>query len=203
MKVIETETIGQAWREAVKLILDKGDEITDDEKQLLEIINLSIIVNDLGDKDGIGKDLDDDLKEWMEDNFNTIKRVPELNNSWSYAWRLYDFQGVDQIQWVIDKLKKKPESKSATITMLQKAGIESYVPCVSLLDFKLRNQKLILNVTCRSLDFGKKALHNFTNLADIANKVAKKLNICKSKLILHVNSAHIYSDNVEELKKHG
>jgi thymidylate synthase len=66
---------------------------------------------------------------------------------------------------------------------------------VSLLDFKIRNNSLWLSVTCRSLDFGKRAIHNFTNLASIAKKVANALEIEKFKLFIHVISAHIYKQD--------
>ena len=140
---------------------------------------------------------DDEMKKWMHKNFTEIKKVKELKDCWSYGWRLYNFKGVNQIEWVIERLKEKPESKSVTISMLQKAGKEAYVPCVSLLDFKLRNHSLILTVTCRSLDFGKKSYHNFFNLVAIAHKVKHELGVANAKLLFYIISAHIY---VEDLK---
>ena len=192
MNIIERETISEAWQFAFNLIMQNGEIIWDGDQELIEYMHIILVINAPDELDPLAQAQDDSTRNWMRENFTEIKKLPALENSWSYGWRLYDFQGVDQINWVIEKLNKKPESKSATISMLQKAGEESYVPCVSLLDFKIRNNSLWLSVTCRSLDFGKKAIYNFTNLASIAKKVANALEIDKIKLIVHVISAHIY-----------
>ncbi len=192
MKIVESKTIEEAWNTAFNLIMKKGSKLYDNNEELIEFLQLLLIINSPNEITSHSNAKNDSMKKWMEDNFTQIKRVPELENSWSYGWRLYDFQGVNQIKWVVEKLKKKPESKSATISMLQKAGQEPYVPCVSLLDFKIREDQLWLTATCRSLDFGQKAIHNFYNLAALAKKVAKELNINDTGLFIHVISAHIY-----------
>jgi thymidylate synthase/7-cyano-7-deazaguanine synthase in queuosine biosynthesis len=197
MKIVKAFSIGDAWQESVDLILKNGLKIYDDNQELMELLNLYILIESPNENDPVASNQDDLIKSWMDENFTKIQKVPELNNSWSYGWRLYDFQGVNQIEWVINKLKIKPESKSATISMIQKAGIEEYIPCVSLLDFKIRDQQLLLSVTCRSLDFGKKAIHNLTNLSSIGKQVADSLNLEHFRLLIHVISAHIYTEDSE------
>lgn len=195
MKIIERNTIGEAWEEAFDYIMKNGSKIKDEEQELIELLHLNLIINEPNELDPIAETQDNQMRDWMKENFSTVKKVPELNNSWSYGWRLYEYQGKNQIEWVINKLKKKPESKSATISMLIKPDVESYVPCVSLLDFKIRNKTLLLTVTCRSLDMGKKSIHNFCNLAKIAKDVASNLEIPHNKLYIHITSAHIYKDD--------
>ncbi len=197
MKVIEGVTIGEVWKAAFDFICKNGVEIKDEDQDLLESSPLYLVVRTPDENDPIAESQPESDKNWMRDNFSKIKKIPELNNSWSYAWRLYDFQGVNQIDWIVKKLKNKPESKSATISMIQKAGSEFYIPCVSLLDFKIRDGALSLTASCRSLDFGKKAIHNFTNLADLAKKVAIQLKIPKISLSVFVISAHIYKKDLE------
>jgi len=104
------------------------------------------IIEKYGDKKGI---------EWMNSNFTEQKNVPELKNALSYGTRLFNFKGKDQVKWIIGKLKKKPETKAATISMIMHDD-EAYIPCVSALDFKIRNNKLMLTAMCRAIDFGKK-----------------------------------------------
>jgi len=194
--IIEQRTIGKAWQAAFNYIRNNGKIIMDGNMELLEILHLILIINNPNEFDDILYSQEGPMKDWMEKNFSEIKRVPELNDSWSYGWRLYNFNGLNQLKWVIEKLKKKPESKSATISMLNAISNESYIPCVSLLDFKIRDNVLILTVFCRSLDFGKKAIHNFTNLADIAKKVATSVNLKKTQLFIEVASAHIYKEDL-------
>jgi thymidylate synthase len=195
--VIECETIGEAWQRAFDLIMQNGKSIRDDNEELIELLHLFLIVNSPEKELLVIQNHNETMKKWMRENFTQIIRVPELNNSWSYGWRLFNFQGKNQIDWIIKKLKKKPESKSATISMLQRAGEESYIPCVSLLDFKIRNNQLWLTATCRSLDFGQKAIHNMTNLARLSEKVADKLGISQNRLFMQINSAHIYKKDLK------
>ena len=197
MIVIEQNTIGKAWQEAYNHIKDNGKLILDEDKELLEILHLNLIINDPSKIDEIQQSQQGPMKEWMDKNFSEVKKVPELNDSWSYGWRLYNFNGVNQLEWIIEKLKEKRESKSATISMLNVAGSESYIACVSLLDFKIRDNALILTTFCRSLDFGNKAIHNFSNLAEIVNKVASDLNIKKTHLIIEIASAHLYKEDLK------
>ncbi len=197
LATIECDTVGEVWQKAFNFIMLNGKTIKDGNEELIEFLHLFLIVNSPEEEVPMVQGQDESMKKWMRENFTQIKRVPELNNSWSYGWRLYNFQGKNQIEWVIEKLRKKPESKSATISMLQRAGEEDYIPCVSLLDFKIRDTQLWLTVTCRSLDFGKKAFYNFTNLSKLSKKVADKLGISKSRLFININSAHIYKKDIE------
>lgn len=194
MKIIEKDYIGDAWQDAFDFIMKNGYKIMDGNQELIEYLHLILIINFPNEHDSIAESQDEKMKIWMDDNFTQIKRVPELHNAWSYGWRLYDYQGTDQIDWIINKLANKPESKSATITMLQKAGSEPYIPCVSLFDFKIRDDQLILTATCRSLDLGKKAIYNMTNLARLCNDVSKKLDIKNTCLVIYIISAHIYQE---------
>jgi len=195
--VIECDTIGEVWQETYDVIIKNGKSIRDNNEELIELLHVFLIVNSPEKEIPISQGQNKVMKKWMQENFTQILRVPELNNCWSYGWRLFNFQGVNQIDWIIEKLKKKPESKSATISMLQRAGEESYVPCVSLLDFKIRSNQLWLTVTCRSLDFGQKAIHNMTNLAGLSQKVASRLEISQNRLFMQINSAHIYRKDLK------
>ncbi len=195
--VIECDTIGEVWQETYDVIIKNGKSIRDNNEELIELLHVFLIVNSPEKEIPISQGQNKVMKKWMQENFTQILRVPELNNCWSYGWRLFNFQGVNQIDWIIEKLKNKPESKSATISMLQRAGEESYIPCVSLLDFKIRSNQLWLTATCRSLDFGQKAIHNMTNLAELSRSVANRLDISQIRLFMQINSAHIYRKDLK------
>ncbi|NVM01558.1 MAG: hypothetical protein HWN67_04450 [Candidatus Helarchaeota archaeon] len=194
MRYIEETSIEIAWKKAKKLILDKGTEVLDEDEILYEILDLFLIINRPETSDQEKPIHDNVMKKWMMDNFQEIKTIPELHNTKSYGWRLYNFHGKDQIKWAINRIERKKTTKSATIATIEPED-EDYIPCVSLLDFKIRNDELILSVTCRSLDFGKKALYNLYFLSDIAHNVAKELKINNVKLKVFVISAHIYKSD--------
>ena len=197
MLVIEENTIKDAWKIAKKVILKDGKPIKDGSETLSECLNLFLKIQNPEKSTEENPVVNKEMKIWMMSNFKDIRTISELYDSKSYAWRLYSYNGKDQVNWIINKLKNKPESKSATITTFFPSEDIKYIPCVSLLDFKIRNNSLILTATCRSLDFGMKALYNFYALSDILHHVASKLEISKSILQVHVISAHIYEKDVK------
>ena len=195
MQLIEETSILNAWKAAKALIIENGSEVLEDNEVLFEILDLFITINHPETSDQELEIHDKNMKKWMLGNFREIKRIPELHNTKSYGWRLYDYQGKNQIHWIIDRLKKKKTTKSATIITIHPED-EKYIPCVSLLDFKIRENELLLSVTCRSLDFGKKALYNLYALSDIAHDVAKELQISEIVLKILVISAHVYKKDL-------
>jgi thymidylate synthase len=130
----------------------------------------------------------------MHANFFDRKDVAELGYAKSYAVRLFDYAGSgrDQLAWVVDRLRADPECRSATITTFQPLTDTSYVPCVSMLDFWLRDGAVELVVYAHSLDFGKKAYGNLVELARLQQRVAAELCVATGALVVHAKSAHVY-----------
>ena len=138
----------------------------------------------------------------MENNFREIKKVMELKNANSYGERLYHYMGQkNQIEWVIEKIKKNPYARSTTITTFEPLTDFSYIPCISLLDFDVTDNKLNLYVYARALDFGNKACANFICLFDILEYVAHETNMEIGNINIIMKSAHIYLDDIHNVNK--
>src|SRR3954464_10940701 len=130
----------------------------------------------------------------MRRNFQEPEPVPELDHAASYATRLYDHGGRDQVAWATAMLAADPECRSAAITPFRPAPDTSYVPCVSLLDFWRPGPAgaVELVVYAHSLDFGKKAYANLVELARVQRRVAEGVGVASGRLVLHAKSAHVY-----------
>lgn len=187
-----------AWKQAIERIKADGTRSFDDDQPILEVMDVFLIITD-PQPDPALVDVNPEMAAWMHANFTEKMPIEELGNTKSYATRLYDYHGKDQVAAIIKKLKGKPETKSATITMIMPDDT-SYVPCVSLLDFKIRDGILTLTATCRSLDFGKKALFNLLELARIAERVQSGCDVPGIELHVHSISAHIYEQDMESLE---
>jgi len=204
IKTLTTKTIGELWLKTSELVMKLGQKMMDDDKEIKELLGLFLVAENPKPEDEIIKRFGDhEWLAWMDENFFKEKEVPELGNAKSYAVRLFNYggKGINQIEKVIEKLKGKPESKSATITTFMPLTDTSYIPCVSLLDFYIRDGKLKLNVYARSLDFGKKAYGNLMALAKIQKNVAKVLEKEVGELSIFVKSAHIYQEEFDLMKK--
>jgi thymidylate synthase len=137
----------------------------------------------------------------MKSNFTEPDDVAELGGARSYARRLRDYEGRDQVAWVIERLRADAESRSATITTFQPLSDTSYIPCVSLLDFWIRGGSLELVVYAHSLDFGKKAYGNLVELARLQHEVAAAVGAVVGRLVIHVKSAHIYEPELAAMRE--
>lgn len=202
-KIISCNTVGELWLKTSNHIMKEGKKMMDDNREIREALCLFLVAKTPDPEDEIIEHFGDPKwLKWMNDNFFEEKEVPELDNAKSYAVRLFNYgnKGIDQIAKVIEKLKNKPESKSATITTFMPLVDTSYIPCVSLLDFHIRDGKLKLIVYARSLDFGNKAYANLVALARIQQRVARALNREIGELSIFVKSAHIYREEFDLMK---
>nr|WP_325220190.1 thymidylate synthase [uncultured Oscillibacter sp.] len=138
---------------------------------------------------------------WMVRNFTVQEHVKELHNETPYASRLCSYMGQkDQIQWVIDRLRENPHTRSAAVTTLEPLTDEGYIPCVSLLDFQEEAGALNLTVYCRALDFGCKAYVNLVMLYTILQTVSEKAGMRHGRLTLIVKSAHYYCKDEDKVR---
>ncbi len=192
---VGAETLGDGWLRVSRAVLADGELATWGGAVTREIplVTLEVASPDSGDP-LIAELGDPEWLEWMHRNFFVAEEVPELGRAKSYAMRLFDYgeAGRDQIAWVVDRLRTDPECRDAAITTFQPLTDTTYIPCVSLLDFWLREGRIELVVYAHSLDFGKKAYGNLVELAHLQEHVAGELGAGVGALIVHVKTAHIY-----------
>jgi thymidylate synthase len=191
--VVESQTVGQAWLDVSRAILDAGVAATWGPLPTIELERLTVIVALPDPEDPVIAELGDpEWLAWMAANFNDGADVAELGGAKSYAVRLFDYEGRDQIGWVVERLRADPTARDAAITTFMPLTDTSYVPCVSLLDFWLPDGAVELVVYAHSLDFGKKAYGNLVELARLQHLVAGELAAPVGRLVVHVKSAHVY-----------
>jgi thymidylate synthase len=193
--LIEAPTLGEGWLAVSRAILEQGALASYDGQPTRELALLTLDVADPSPDDEVIARLGDPRwLDWMHANFFDRKDVAELGHAKSYAVRLFDYAGSgrDQLAWVVDRLRADPECRSATITTFQPLTDTSYVPCVSMLDFWLRDGAVELVVYAHSLDFGKKAYGNLVELARLQEHVAAELGAATGALVVHAKSAHVY-----------
>jgi len=201
VELVEERTLGAAWLEVSRRILEAGADASYDGLSTKELAILTLTVDEPDPQDELIASLaDPDWLAWMKSNFTEPDDVAELGGARSYARRLRDYEGRDQVAWVIERLRADAESRSATITTFQPLSDTSYIPCVSLLDFWIRGGSLELVVYAHSLDFGKKAYGNLVELARLQHEVAAAVGAVVGRLVIHVKSAHIYEPELAAMR---
>jgi thymidylate synthase len=197
---VSTATIGEAWLEIARRILVEGVASRYDDLPILEVPRVTITVGHPRTGDEIVREFGDRERiAWMHANFTDHALVRELGDARSYASRLFDYGGVgrDQVEWVIQRLRTDPASRSATITTFEPLLDTSYIPCVSLLDFWIRDGDLEQVVYAHSIDFGSKGYGNLIELAWLQEHVASALGLPVGRLDFLIKSAHIYDTELE------
>jgi thymidylate synthase len=198
--VIETETIGEAWLAIAAHILETGVPERYDGLPILEVPHATLVVAAPDPDDPlIAAHGDPERLAWMRANFADQARVDALGGARSYASRICDYgaTGRDQLAWVIERLRADPESRDVTITTFEPLTDATYIPCVSLLDFWLRDGAVELVVYAHSIDFGAKGYGNLTELALLQQRVATALDRPVGTLRFIVKSAHVYDTERE------
>ena len=214
--IIETDEIANGWEELVKKIITEGNEVNDERGSLTkELLNVIVsIKKPIGTNSGdffnikTSDILDirvpkgyfwsgDKLRVYSEQFINKDKQ----GFVYTYGNRLRShFSKTDQIDVAIDRLKNCQESRRA-ISVTWDPAIDSKtdeVPCMILVDFKIRNNKLFTTALWRSHDIYGAWFPNAVGLTYLAQYVAKKVNIAMGSVTIHSISAHIYEVNFDE-----
>jgi thymidylate synthase len=200
---IEAMTLGEAWMAIAAAILTRGVVGSWVGLPIVEVFRVTLDVHSPRVEDPIiARHGDPERLAWMHANFTDDSRVAELGDADSYATRLYDYarSGRDQIRWVIDRLAADPRARDATVTTFQPLTDDSYIPCVSLLDFWLVKGELQLTVYAHSIDFGTKGYANLVELAALQTRVAGDLGAGVGTLAMTVKSAHIYETELDLMR---
>ena len=194
---IKERTIGSAWKKCCAKVMQEGKDFNDGEQKIKEITNLLVKIASPQKKDKIiEKKADSKMITWMMQNF--FEKNPIEGWGYSYGQRLFEYNGIDQIESIIAKIKKKPETKAATITLMNPGNDERHAPCVCLLDFKKRNRQINLTAVFRSQDIGKKMYADAICLGRIMQEVSDRTESKPGELILHIISAHVYEADFEK-----
>jgi len=192
---IEAMTLGEAWIAIAAAILTGGVVGSWEGLPIVEVFRATLdMYSPRVDDPIIARHGDPERVAWMHANFTDHSRVAELGDADSYATRLYDYAhaGRDQIRWVIDRLAANPWTRDATVTTFQPLTDNSYIPCVSLLDFWLPDGAVELIAYAHSIDFGAKGYGNLVELASLQQHVAGQLGRPAGRLLMVVKSAHVY-----------
>ena len=196
MIVLKCKSLGEAWVTAMKTIMCRGEIVHDDDVKLKEICNFYITLENISDLDPIIlRYADKNRVELMKKKYSTCGLVGDYKID--YGSYIYNNNGINQIEWIINRIRNKNETKSATIT-LHKPG-EEKLACLSLIDFKYRNNMLDMTVVYRSQNVFWSQPGNMLALRRIQNDVATALGYNIGCIELVIMSAHIYEDDFNKV----
>lgn len=195
MKSLVASSIGEIWQKCIKLVLDEGTWTYDEDVRIKEILGISVYVENPNISDSIIERFGD--HSVIDHTFKKFERGVVMNDRpFTYAECIYNKNGVDQFQWLVDRLKSKKESKSATISLLTEGKNDINLPCLNIIDAKIRDNCLIFQFFYRSQNIFGRQYANLLALAKLQHDLAQKLDVGIGFLSGYVASAHIYEYDI-------
>jgi thymidylate synthase len=198
--MIKVPTIKNGWESLVKKIMAKGVEIKDERGSVTkEILNTVVnIKNPLVTESPEGYFWTGEKLDKYSEQFLSSDKQGFI---YTYGNRLRaHFDGIDQIQEAINRLNNVKESRRA-ISVTWDPTVDTKndeVPCMMLVDFKIRDGKLYTTGLWRSHDIYGAWFPNAVGLSNLANFVAGETKTEVGTLTIHSISAHIYEVNFKE-----
>jgi thymidylate synthase len=213
---IEVNEIADGWEALVKKVMKDGEEIKDERGSLTkEVMNtLVTIKKPLGQLNSLKSIRIPDGYFWYGDKLEMYCNQfidPDMGNFkdndkgyGTYGSRLRSHFGLDQIEKAINRLKDCNESRRSTSVTWDpsKDSKNEEVPCLILVDFKIRDNKLHTTALWRSHDLYQAWFANAVGLTYLSQYVAEELDVEVGTVTIHSISAHVYNINWEESKKY-
>ncbi|GLQ49872.1 thymidylate synthase [Dyella flava] len=201
MYQVQTKSIFEAWVQTVKACVLDGQQWHDGEVKIREAGGVAFSISQPRlDDEGIRRHGSEEMIAAMIKNFTTDQ--PQFGFRFSYGARIFCADEHAGLASLISILRRKPETKSATMSLLRSGDhLGSHVPCITTIDFKLRNGRLDTHYFARSQDaFNKNYADNLAILA-IARHAARELDVGIGSLSGYIASAHIYETDADKAQE--
>jgi thymidylate synthase len=130
----------------------------------------------------------------------------DLGRVYGVQWRFWkkpNGETVDQLQNVIDKIKKDPNDRRLIVTAWNPGEIDEMAlpPCHMMFQFFVTNEKLSLHMFQRSCDMFLGVPFNIASYALLLHLIAQMTELEPDELILTLGDAHIYEDHFDAVKE--
>ncbi|PKK98149.1 MAG: thymidylate synthase [Tenericutes bacterium HGW-Tenericutes-2] len=145
--------------------------------------------------------------ETMDEYVEKIKTDPkfaekygDLGPVYGAQWR--KFNGVDQLQYILDEIKNNPDSRRMILSAWNPAEIKNMAlpPCHTLIQFYVRDQKLSLQLYQRSADIFLGVPFNIASYALLLMMVAQVTKLEVGEFVHTLGDAHIYSNHFDQIE---
>lgn len=200
------------WKNVLNELMRNGNLFRDyTNREGKELLNVKLEIENTSD---VLKPIEilQGINEWVYPSPEEIKDIilTKVHNpyyEYDYGPRIFNFQDkLNQIDdFVLPLLRNDPNSRRAIVILwdsIKDSNLANKeVPGLILVNFRIYNNKLNISAVIRSNEMFVGWPTNVYQLFVLQEYVADKLNMEKGKITTFSNSAHIYLDQIEEIKK--
>ncbi len=136
--------------------------------------------------------------EWADENGEL---GPVYGKQWR-RWETADGRVVDQLGWVIDEIKRNPDSRRLIVNAWNAGEVDGMAlpPCHMMFQFYVANGKLSCQLYQRSADAFLGVPFNIASYALLVMMVAQVCDLEVGEFVHTVGDAHIYNNHLEQVK---
>ncbi|HXP01805.1 MAG TPA: thymidylate synthase [Luteibacter sp.] len=137
--------------------------------------------------------------EWADANGDL---GPVYGRQWR-AWPTADGKVVDQIAWVVDEIKRNPDSRRLIVSAWNVGELPkmALMPCHTMFQFYVANGKLSCQLYQRSGDIFLGIPFNIASYALLTHMVAQVTGLEPGDFVHTLGDAHLYSNHIEQATK--
>jgi thymidylate synthase len=130
----------------------------------------------------------------------------ELGPVYGKQWRRWvgaDGIEIDQIRWVVDEIKRNPDSRRLIVSAWNVADLArmALMPCHTLFQFYVANGKLSCQLYQRSGDIFLGVPFNIASYALLTHMVAQVCGLGVGDFVHTLGDAHLYDNHVEQTRE--
>ncbi|MGN2245679.1 thymidylate synthase [Frateuria sp. GZRR35] len=136
--------------------------------------------------------------EWADEEGNL---GPVYGRQWR-AWPTADGHAVDQIRWVVDEIRRNPDSRRLIVSAWNVGELPkmALMPCHTLFQFYVADGKLSCQLYQRSGDIFLGVPFNIASYALLTHMVAHVCGLDVGDFVHTLGDAHLYSNHVEQAR---
>ena len=134
--------------------------------------------------------------EWADENGDL---GPIYGAQWR-AWATADGRHIDQMQRVLDQIRKDPSSRRIIVSAWNVGEIEkmALAPCHTLYQFHVAHGRLSVQVYQRSADVFLGVPFNIASYALLLHLIAQQTNLAPGDLVWTGGDCHLYLNHLEQ-----
>jgi len=153
------------------------------------------------------KEWKDKMKEFIEQIKNDddfAKVYGDLGPVYGRQWR--DFEGVDQLNQVVEDIKSSPDSRRLIVSAWNPKDIPIMVksglpPCHTLFQFYVSEGRLSCQLYQRSADVFLGVPYNIASYAILTMMIAQATGLKPGEFIHTLGDAHLYNNHLEQVEE--
>jgi thymidylate synthase len=136
--------------------------------------------------------------EWADENGDL---GPVYGKQWR-SWARPDGGTVDQIAWVLDEIRRNPDSRRLVVSAWNPGEVEqmALAPCHCLFQFYVADGRLSCQLYQRSADVFLGVPFNIASYALLTQMMAQATGLQPGDFVHSLGDAHLYSNHLEQAR---